>query len=127
MSLLKLPKLPCATKCKSMMTRKTNEFHITCLWCRTRRKRILTRHIQYGYLSMSKTPTYAYQMDYEQKRVYRFIIDLPRYLLIDRAGHFTKLRCYTIVALDKLAYKIGLINCHPLANLFEFLANYPTW
>lgn len=127
MSMLKLPKLPCAAKCHSMMTRKTNEFHITCLWCRTRRNRKLTRHIEYGYLSMSKIPTYAYQMDYEQKRVYRFIVQLPRYLLIDPKGHFTSLRCNTIVALDKLAFKIGLINSHPLANLCEFLANYPDW
>jgi hypothetical protein len=124
MAMLNL-KLPCASQCRSMMTQKTTRFHITCLWCRTRRKRKLTRHIEYGYLSMSKLPTYAYQFDYVNKRVYRFIIDYPRYLLIDPAGHFTKLRCYIIVALDKLAFKIGLINCHPLANICEFLANYP--
>jgi hypothetical protein len=120
-------KLPCATQCKSMMTRRTTRFHVTCLWCRTRRKRKLTRRIEYGYLSMTKLPTYGYQVDYENKRIYRYIILLPRYLLIDPAGHFTRLRCAVIVALDRLAVKTGLINSHPLANLCEFLANYPIW
>ena len=108
-----------------MMTRRTTRFHVTCLWCRTRRHRKLSRRIEYGYLSMTKLPTYGYQVDYEHKIVYRRIVYLPRTLLIDPAGHFTKIRCYIIVALDRLAYKIGLVNCHPLANLCEFLANYP--
>ena len=74
---------------------------------------------------MTKLPTYGYQVDYARKIVYRSIVYLPRVLLIDPAGHFTKLRCYAIVALDRLAAKIGLINSHPLANVCEFLANYP--
>ena len=120
-------KLPCVAQCRSQYAGKPDRFHVTCLWCRQRRKRELTKNISYGYLSMSKIATYGYQMDYEHHIIYRRVVLLPRYLIIDPAGHFTHLRCSIIVALDKLAAKIGLINCHPLANLFEFLANYPRW
>jgi hypothetical protein len=79
------------------------------------------------YYSMTPNLTYGYQYDYVNHIVYRRIINFPRLLRVDSAGHFTKLRCAAIMGLDKLAFKVGLINCHPLANLFEFLANYPRW
>lgn len=118
--------LPCAPVCNSFMdkTMKIKRFHITCLWCRQRRGLNLKSFITYGYLSMSKLPATAY---YEEDPSRTFTVMLPRYLMIDRKGHFTKLRCYTIVALDKLAFKLKLINNHLLANICEFLANYPVW
>jgi hypothetical protein len=74
---------------------------------------------------MTYYPATAYKFDYVHKRVYEFTVNLPRFLMIDPAGHFTKLRCFAIVAFDRLAAKLGLINSHLLANVCEFLANYP--
>ena len=69
----------------------------------------------------------AYKIDREHHIIYEFSATIPRMLLIDSHGHFIMLRCNIIMALDKAAFKIGLMGCHPLANLFEFLANYPRW
>lgn len=124
-------KLPCADTCPSVTKhyRETHKprFHITCLWCRTRRKRKLTRMILYGYLSMPQRYLQASQVDYEHGCTRYFLIKAPQTLLIDPAGHFTKLRCYAIAALDRLAVKLHLHSSHRIANICEFLANYPIW
>lgn len=124
-------KLPCAAACPSLSVkyRATHKprFHITCLWCRTRRKRVLTRYIQYGYLSLAKSAAWGYKFDYANKLVYQIPIWIPQLLMIDPAGHFTALRCAAIVALDKLMFKLNIRGSHLFANVCEFLANYPIW
>lgn len=105
-------------------SRKIHRFHVTCLWCRQRRNLNLKSWITYGYLSMTKFPATAYC---ESNPEFTFTVMLPRYLMIDRKGHLTGLRCACIVALDKAAFKLKIINNHLLANICEFLANYPWW
>lgn len=67
----------------------------------------------------------AYRVEGDGKLTPVRIITMPTLLRIDPRGHFTMLRCSAIVALDKLALKLGLYNNHLIANLCEFLANYP--
>jgi hypothetical protein len=75
---------------------------------------------------MNDTVADAYKLDTENNRIYHFKVRLPTILLIDPKGHFTWLRVITVMALDRLAFKLHLKNSHPIANVCEFLANYPT-
>jgi hypothetical protein len=124
------PALPCAESHWGCMYIK--RFHVpTCLFCRWRRAQsghytVPKYFIEYIYLSMQwlYSPVVA---TVNGKQYFVGWRQVPTTLKIDPRGHFTNLRCFTIVALDKLFKKMKITNSHRLANVCEFLACYPTW
>ena len=82
--------------------------------------------IDYGYTSLPKRTTYAYKIDKKNKKVYRFLTKVPQILKIDPRGHFTFIRCCSIIVFDRIMSKFGFTQAR-LANLCELLANYPNF
>jgi hypothetical protein len=117
--------------------------HPTCCYCRQRRRFYgrLTKPpywIFYTYTSRVRTfqTTRYVHGQVKDNGVYKggvectsqqpMTVTTYHTCTIDPRGHFTTLRCHTIMALDKLIMK-PLRLWIPIAEICEILANYPTW
>ena len=128
-----LPPLWCAGKLGSC-PEDVDRFRFTCLFCRWRRR----------YYGKFTDPTfwieYAYKSQICEEIVDYFVKDgliftatnggklrhtIYPTVKIDPRGHFTSLRCATIIVLDEIMKALGVGK--PLVEFCEFLANYPTW
>ena len=68
----------------------------------------------------------AFKVDRVNHTLAPFNVRVPVVLHIDPRGHFTGLRCAAIIWLDRLALRSKLLIPR-VANLCEFLANYPNF
>ena len=84
------------------------------------------KFIEYGYTGLPKYKATAYKINREEKKVYQFTVDVPQILKIDPRGHFTMLRCGAILLFDKVMRRFKFTRAR-LANVCEFLANYPNF
>ena len=111
-----------------------NRFHLTCLYCRWRRKYLgkwtnPPYWIEYTYLSQDVvTVTDSFKDKYSGLEYYtadgkkfRFVEKFT--LRIDPRGMFTAIRCAAIMVIDKIMLKFKLGK--PFIEVCEFLSNYP--
>lgn len=143
-----LKSLGCAGKIGNCSV-KDGRFHVTCLWCRWRRKssgkyKEPSWWIEYTYVSWFHT----YTADSYCENGTKFFakdggkLKLHTYttLLIDPRGWFCGARCAVIVLIDRVASRLvkarfrrsplygwgyGKVLPKPWAEICEFLANYP--
>ena len=119
-------------------------FHMTCLYCRWRR-----RHIG-KFTDPKYWIKYTYLSWYRVSIVKKYVCDGKEYsradggylriqknitLLIDPRGRFLRFRCAAIILIDKLMCRFGVSKKtrytvlrdmrKPWAELCEFFANYP--
>lgn len=127
-----LPPLWCAGKL-GVCPPDTKRFKFTCLSCRTRRR-------LYGkYVDPAFWITYTYKSSIHTEKLKKYVVDGVTYtasdggflnlqvwdtVRIDPRGFFTKIRCAAIIVLDRVMETVGYRK--PLAQICEFLANYPT-
>ena len=83
-------------------------------------------YIKYGFLGLPKRKASAFQIDRKTMKAKHFFVYAPRILKIDPRGHFTFFRCCAIILFDRLMVRFKWTR-ERLANLCEFLANYPNF
>jgi hypothetical protein len=146
----------CLGKLAGCGAEKNPRFHVTCLWCRTRR-RFIGKFTEPPYW-VFYTYTSWWAVNYVRKHVVGdrvimrsdggwFKIEYPYRLRIDPRGHFLMPRCAVIIWIDRLMLKFGVGYKKtvrnqkgevvrfgkgrgmrkPWAEICEFLANYPVW
>lgn len=129
--LLALTALPCLGKLGNCPEESSKRFHFTCFHCRWRRKQFN------GWTEPPYWVTYLYPWTTRFKTV---LINGCRYnlppnmnfqkltwLMIDPRGHFTMLRCATIIVIDKIQKRSPRLRDLGLMRVCEFFASYPSW
>lgn len=74
---------------------------------------------------MPYTTTSAFKINHRLHAVFKFTVKVPQILLVDPRGHFLHWRMAAVRTFDKLGVKLKF-GLHLIANMCEFLANYPT-
>lgn len=101
-------------------------FHFTCLYCRWRRKHVGKWTVPPYWIDYTLLwAVERYAVFNRQGKLVAFQ-DRWQAVKIDPRGHFTMLRCASIVLMDKVMKRFRWTR-KPLMEFAEFLANYPTF
>jgi len=142
--------LSCAGKLGNCPQEAKKRFRFTCLYCRWRRMKYTKYRkppyfIEYTYVSLITSRLcdafILHGKEYRRADGGKFLHTFYLTCWIDPRGHFTQLRCCTIIVLDKIMKVFTSKNkvdqsptpvrrkwlWKPLAEFCELLANYPTW
>jgi len=132
-------KLWCLGKLANCPKTSAQRFHFCCLYCRWRREFYgkwsdPSEWIKYTYMSIAPTTQLMSSWQHDGIEYYapqgkKLRITTYKHIWIDPRGHFTALRCATIIIMDRMMKMWNNLvhTTKPFAELCELLASYPTW